>query len=246
MKVKHIIQDTLFFLFLLSLVAGALYLANEHRGAHKFGHGNSGIINTIPTDLFTLYSDKISFYNRHSLSTVKVLSDSGTGSGFYVDDHYVVTNSHVVHNQPAVRVINADGYQGALVIHNNPSHDVALLYVGGDSQKPLLFGDSDLLEVGQEVRAIGAPYGFELTYSIGMITGLKRVVPLAPFYGLIQVDANIAPGSSGSALLDTDGKIVGLNFAAMNGSASFGFAIPINMIRDEILQNIELHKNPVE
>jgi S1-C subfamily serine protease len=247
MKVKHIVQDVVFFAFLLALLAGAIYGAYTQKDLLKIDKlYESGISHVAPDNLLTVVRTNAEFYEKFKKSTVRILTESGSGSGFYVEGRYVVTNSHVVRGAKTIKLYNDRGYQGAIVIHDNPAHDLAVLYAGGLPQVPLQLGDSEKMRVGDEVRAIGSPLGLDSTYSIGMITGINRTIPLAPYHGLFQVDANIAPGSSGSALLNSKGEVIGLNFAAATGSASFGFSIPINSIKAEILQNIEIHKNPIK
>ena len=163
----------------------------------------------------------------------------GAGSGVVVDDQgHVLTNYHVVENARAIRVTLFDGksYE-ATAVGADPLNDVAVLKIEApaDALFPVEFGDSSRLRVGQRALAIGNPFGLERTLSVGVISSLNR--PLSKrrgaFQQLIQIDADINPGNSGGPLLDSRGRMIGMNtvIASSTGqSAGVGFAIPVNAI----------------
>jgi len=164
----------------------------------------------------------------------------GTGSGFVWDAKgYVVTNFHVVNGGDAFTVTFADhSTYEATRVGQDPKDDVAVLKIDpkGKALPTLRPGKSDDLQVGQKVFAIGNPFGLEQTLTTGIISGLNReIVSLAntPIRAVIQTDAAINPGNSGGPLLDSGGRVIGLNtqIASPSGaSAGIGFAIPIDMI----------------
>ena len=167
----------------------------------------------------------------------------GGGSGFIVSpDGYVLTCSHVVSDLEAdytVIVTPKEKYQ-AQVLARDPLVDIAVLKI--NSKKPLPYlelGDSNKIELGEQVLAIGNPLGeFEDTLSAGIISGLSRKIKAyggIPFKattlrGLIQTDAAINPGNSGGPLVNMEGKAIGINTAMVMGAENIGFAIPINSV----------------
>jgi S1-C subfamily serine protease len=171
------------------------------------------------------------------------------GSGFVVDrSGLVVTNKHVV-SSPAGSyvVIDSKGEKHSVSnIYRDPLNDIAILKVDNPPAggfKPIEFGDSDNLEVGQFAIAIGTALGeFRNTVTTGVISGLGRGLSAgSPFEGfverldnVIQTDAAINPGNSGGPLLNSAGQVIGVNTAVASGSQNIGFAIPINIIRDSI------------
>lgn len=168
------------------------------------------------------------------------------GSGFFVDlDGRVLTNHHVIENVRDVGVALADGsaYQADFV-GDDPAHDLALLKVEipRDQVHPLRLGDSSRLQVGQQVVAIGSPYGLRDSASSGIVSYLGRRVEVSGKLAIenaIQTDAALNPGNWGGPLLDTKGEVIGVNTRAMlgevgdheHGSVGVGFAIPANAAR---------------
>ncbi len=163
----------------------------------------------------------------------------GAGSGVVIDKQgHVLTNFHVVADARAIEVTLFDGnsYEAAAIGADQPN-DAAVLKIDApaDSLYPVALGDSSRLRVGQRALAIGNPFGLERTLSVGVISSLNR--PLSQrrgaFRQLIQIDADINPGNSGGPLLDSHGRMIGMNtvIASNTGqSAGVGFAIPINTI----------------
>jgi len=164
----------------------------------------------------------------------------GTGSGFLFDDRgHIVTNYHVVADADLVTV----AFEGvkcceAEIAGLGPSSDLAVLRVGRSNlPTPLELADSDKLQMGQFVVAIGNPFGLEQTLTFGVISALGRVIqsPDGRFIGeAIQTDAAINPGNSGGLLLDLDGKVIGVNsqiISPSRASAGIGFAVSSNTVR---------------
>ena len=172
----------------------------------------------------------------------------GTGSGFVWDDlGHVVTNAHVVEGASGAVVRLADGrsYDASLVGASR-QHDLAVLRigVGADRPDPLPIGTSETLEVGQTVFAIGNPFGLDWTLTKGIVSALDRELPAGAgmvISGLIQTDAAINPGNSGGPLLDSAGRLVGVNtaiFSPSGASAGIGFAVPVDTVNRVVPQLI--------
>jgi serine protease Do len=157
---------------------------------------------------------------------------TGQGSGFLVSaDGYVLTNGHVVQDASRIQVALNDGrtLPGRLV-GSDAHSDVALLKIEGEDFPFLQFGDSDALDVGQWVVAIGNPYGLQWTVTAGIVSAKGRTrVGINDYEDFIQTDAAINPGNSGGPLLDLQGKVIGINsaiYSRTGGSVGLGFAIP--------------------
>jgi Do/DeqQ family serine protease len=168
------------------------------------------------------------------------------GSGVIVDaaKGYVLTNSHVVENAEKITVTLLDTRSvEADVIGSDPGTDLAVLHVDAKDLKQIELGDSDRLRVGDFVVAIGNPFGFSHTVTSGIVSGLGRTnINPDAYENFIQTDASINPGNSGGALLDLEGRLVGINSAIISrggGNIGIGFAIPVNMARDIMSQLIE-------
>ena len=162
---------------------------------------------------------------------------SGLGSGFLMDDAgWVMTNHHVVDAAKKVVVQLPDGTElTATDVHSDPSSDVAVCRVAVDGPfVPSMLGDSDTLEIGDWVLAIGSPFKLEATVSAGIISAKNRTLARIRRGRLLQTDAAINPGNSGGPLVDLDGKVVAVNtaIATRNGGyQGIGFAIPINQAK---------------
>jgi Do/DeqQ family serine protease len=160
------------------------------------------------------------------------------GSGVIVDPSgLIVTNRHVIDGADEIHVVLADRREfRARVILSDQRADLAVLRIdaSGDRLPTLSLGDSDALEVGDLVLAIGDPFGVGQTVTMGIISGLARSIGTDDFGSFIQTDAAINPGNSGGPLVDLDGRIVGINtaiFSQSGGSVGIGFAVPANMVR---------------
>ena len=173
----------------------------------------------------------------------------GTGSGFIWDDHgHVVTNFHVIEGASRFKVTLADQtVRRAVVVGTAPDRDLAVLKVDGSAQdlQKIRIGSSDDLRVGQKVLAIGNPFGFDQTLTTGVISGLGREIKSRTgqrIEGVIQTDAAINPGNSGGPLLDSAGRLIGVNTAIYSPSGAFsgiGFAIPVDEVNRVVPQLIE-------
>lgn len=187
----------------------------------------------------------ISTVNVQGPVDVEAVARRSLGSGFILSpDGFVVTNNHVVQNARQIRVTLADGRQLlAAVVGRDPSTDVALLKLQGDEVRDLPFtflGDSDALEVGDWVLAIGNPFGLDHSVAHGMISAKERVLGIGVFDDFIQTDALINPGNSGGPLFNMRGEVVGVNTAIVSQGQGIGFAVPINMVKD-LLPNLRVN-----
>jgi serine protease DegQ len=156
----------------------------------------------------------------------------GLGSGVIVSpEGYLLTNHHVVDGADDIEIQLADGRQArASVVGSDPETDIALLRIELDRLPAIVFGDSERLQVGDTVLAIGNPFGVGQTVTAGIVSALGRNrLGLNTFENFIQTDAAINPGNSGGALVDAAGHLVGINtaiFSRSGGSLGIGFAIP--------------------
>jgi S1-C subfamily serine protease len=183
------------------------------------------------------------FWTRNVFSVPR-----GTGSGFVWDEHgHVVTNFHVIDGASEATVRLADGrdYRAALV-GASPAHDIAVLRIGVGFKRPppVPLGESAHLKVGQKVFAIGNPFGLDWTMTAGIISALDRTLPTEAGFAirnLIQTDAAINPGNSGGPLLDSSGRLIGINtaiYSPSGASAGIGFAVPVDTVNRVVPQVI--------
>jgi len=166
-----------------------------------------------------------------------VVEEGGSGSGSIIDKRgYVITNVHVINNATKIYISLSDGtqYEGQIV-GSDPESDIAILKFtppAGTVLKTIPFGDSRLLKVGQKVIAIGNPFGLERTMTTGIVSGLGRPIQNSNntiIRNMIQTDTAINPGNSGGPLLDTAGRMIGINtmiYSSSGNSAGVGFAVP--------------------
>jgi serine protease Do len=166
---------------------------------------------------------------------------SSLGSGFIISpDGYVVTNNHVVASGGDISVRLARGSEhAARVVGTDPPTDLALLKIDASSLAVLPLGDSDRLQVGEPVMAIGNPFGLDQTVTTGIVSAKERFIGSGPYDEFVQTDASINPGNSGGPLLDSRGAVVGINsaiFSQSGGSIGIGFAIPVNLAKTVLLQ----------
>ncbi len=168
------------------------------------------------------------------------IPQEGTGSGFVFDaEGHIVTNYHVVEGAEEIQVTLADETSvPAEVVGVDPQNDLAVLHIDvpPEALKPIPLGDAEGLRVGQRVIAIGNPFGrFERTLTTGVISALGRIIENNSFLGeVIQTDAAINPGNSGGPLLDSQGRLIGVNtaiFSPTGASAGIGFAIPVSTVK---------------
>lgn len=156
----------------------------------------------------------------------------GQGSGFVISENgAMVTNYHVVKSSHGVliQLMNEKSYQQASLIAGYPSNDLAILYIEGDKLfLPVILGDSDNVQIGEQILAIGNPYGFENTISDGLISGIREIAD----FKLLQITAPVSPGSSGGALFNMKGEVIGITSIGSQWNAqNLNFAIPINTLK---------------
>jgi len=174
------------------------------------------------------------------------------GSGVVLDAHQglIVTNNHVIDRSDEITVALADGHKvQAKLVGRDPETDVAVLKVKTDGLTAIVQGDSDQLQVGDFVLAIGNPFKIGQTVTAGIVSGLHRTnVGIEKYEDFIQTDAAIYPGNSGGALINYSGELVGINTAFIGAGQTnpgVGFAIPINMVRtivDRLLEYGEIRR----
>ncbi|HEV7905172.1 MAG TPA: trypsin-like peptidase domain-containing protein [Pyrinomonadaceae bacterium] len=173
---------------------------------------------------------------------------SGTGSGFVIDAQgHILTNYHVIEGAQKLSVSFGDKSYPATKVGEDPDTDLAVIKVNAprDALTIIPFGDSDNLVVGQKVLAIGNPFGFARTLTTGVISGLQRPIRARnnrQIEGAIQTDASINPGNSGGPLLDSSGRMIGINSQILSpagGSVGVGFAVPANIAKRIVPQLIK-------
>jgi len=158
------------------------------------------------------------------------------GSGFVVDKRgYILTNNHVVEkaDQITVKLSNHKEYK-AKVVGTDSETDVAVIKIDAPDLTALVLGDSDALNVGDWVIAVGSPFGLEQTVTQGIISAKGRIIGAGPYDNFLQTDAAINPGNSGGPLVDMNGNVIGVNSAIASNTGGYegvGFAIPINMAK---------------
>ncbi len=172
-------------------------------------------------------------------AVVGISRGGGSGSGVIVrGDGIIITNAHVVGNARTVEVTTADGRTlTGTVLGRDTQLDTAIVRVNATNLPAAPLGNSDRLEVGQLAIAIGNPLGLERTVTRGVVSAVNRDprgIGIAS--GLIQTDAAINPGNSGGPLLDSSGRVIGINTAILAGTTGLGFAIPINVATDVMQQ----------
>ena len=161
------------------------------------------------------------------------------GSGFIVDrDGFIVTNNHVVENADQIKVRLSDDREfDAKIIGRDNKTDLALIQIeGAKDLSPLKMGDSEKLEVGSWVLAVGSPFGLEQTVTAGIVSAKGRFIGAGPYDDFIQTDASINPGNSGGPLLNMNGEVIGINTAIVAQGQGIGFAIPVNLAQNIIAQ----------
>lgn len=174
-------------------------------------------------------------------AVVSVKRQGGSGSGVVIrQDGLVLTNAHVVGQTKQVTVKLASGKEyPAQVLGVDPAVDVAVLKVAADGLPVAPFADSDRLDVGQTAIAIGNPLGLEGTVTTGVVSATNRQRSPDDFVEFIQTDAAINPGNSGGPLLDSRGRVMGINTWIIGRATGLGFAVPINVARDVAKQVME-------
>lgn len=191
---------------------------------------------------FDLYDD---LYDRIDPEAPKKWKEQGLGTGVIVSqDGYIVTNYHVISDAEQIKVTLFDKTTvKGKVVGIDPKTDIAVIKVDVNGLNAISFDDSDELRVGEYVLAIGNPFGLSHTVTLGIVSAVGRAnVGIAEFEDFIQTDAAINPGNSGGPLVDTKGRLVGINTAIFSGSGGYqgiGFAVPSNMVKSLVEQIIK-------
>jgi len=234
--------------FLVSLLARPwiqdLYLRGQARPRVVEARGDLAADESATITIFDRISPSVVYITTSGqvldLLTRNVMEvPQGTGTGFLWDDRgHVITNYHVIEDAQAayVRLANQRSYEASLV-GVSPEHDIAVLRIANrGAAAPVPIGTSADLKVGQKVLAIGNPFGLDYTLTTGVISALNRTINSEEgraIENLIQTDAAINPGNSGGPLIDSAGRVIGMNTAILSAtghSAGIGFAVPVDTI----------------
>ena len=212
----------------------------EENGGGELGRGDSGKAAPRTTPKGN---------NRNRGTTPNRMPDrvqEGLGSGVVITaDGYILTNNHVVEGADDVKISIGESTKRheAKVVGRDAFTDIAVLKIEATDLTPATFGDSDQVQIGDVVLAIGNPFGVGQSVSRGIVSALGRGIGVGPIEDFIQTDAAINPGNSGGALLDVEGRVVGINTAIASGTGGFagvGFAIPINLARNVAEQLVNI------
>jgi len=194
------------------------------------------------------------FFNLPQNQQPEERETQATGSGVIVDaaKGYVLTNGHVAEHATRIEVTTKDNrHFKAKLLGRDPDTDIAVLQISDGNLTSVPIGDSDHLQVGDFVLAIGNPFGLGQTVTSGIISALGRSPGIEGYEDFIQTDASINPGNSGGPLVDLQGRVVGINTAILapsGGNIGIGFAVPINMARqvmDQLVQYGEIKRGRI-
>ena len=258
------------------------FYKEEIDSAAAFTNGGStdsnSVTNVVLTDSQVTYTQdelqNIDVYERCNEAVVNINTqvmavnwflepvpqNGGSGSGSIIDARgYVVTNVHVIENAYKIYISLSDGtqYEGK-VVGTDSASDIAVIKFdppAGMELKTIPFGNSSQLKVGQKVLAIGNPFGFERTLTSGIVSGLGRPIRNSAntiIRDMIQTDTAINPGNSGGPLLDTQGRMIGINtmiYSTSGSSAGIGFAVPINTAKrvvSDLIQYGKVHRGTID
>ena len=209
-------------------------------------------------EIYELYKDSVVFVSTERTVRTQPALDpffgmqippqtrrqSGLGTGFLVStDGYICTNHHVVDKMDRIVVKVGDKTYKASVIGSDRLTDIALLKIDGKGFKPVYFGDSDKIMVGDWAIAIGNPFGLDRTFTVGVVSATVRQDEIGN--AQIQTDASINPGNSGGPLINLDGEVIAVNrmiYSQSGGNMGIGFAIPINTTKHVLEQLREFKK----
>jgi S1-C subfamily serine protease len=194
----------------------------------------------------TFSSIVINSVNRIKNAVVKIdilkplnnkLSPAGSGSGFiFSSDGFIFTNSHVVKGAAKIVVTLIDGTEEeAFLVGDDPDTDIAVIKIYASGYTTARLGDSENLQIGQLVIAIGNPYGYQHTVTTGVVSALGRTLRTSSgrlVDNVIQSDAALNPGNSGGPMVDVGGEVIGVNTAIIRGAQGLSFAVGINTAKD--------------
>ncbi len=221
--------------------AGLSFVEASQNSINSVVHVTTKVVQTsFQRDLFQEF-----FYGPGAGGREYKQYGSGSGSGVIVSaDGYIVTNNHVIENAAEIEVILNDNTKySAKLIGADPSTDIAVLKIDGSDFQPIILGNSDDLQIGEWVLAVGNPFNLTSTVTAGIVSAKARNINLlaertdgtvVPIESFIQTDAAVNPGNSGGALVNTRGELVGINtaIASQTGSyAGYSFAVPVNLVQ---------------
>ena len=260
-------QNRLIFIILICLIIAAAF-TYFNQFADRGRRIDSQPREILPRgDLADFEKSTITIFNSAAPSVVYIFTENaesgffgrreiqqGAGSGFLWDRHgHVVTNFHVIQGSQSIQVrLDSGEAIRATYVGGSPDHDLAIIRLRSMPQsiRPIPVGTSADLAVGQAVFAIGNPFGLARTLTTGVISALDRRLPTAAgreVMGVIQTDAAINPGNSGGPLIDSAGRLIGVNTAIISGSGSsagIGFAVPVDVVNQVVPKLITNGKVP--
>ena len=219
--------------------------------------GNLGADERVNMEVFEQASPSVTYitnkrFRRDYFSLNVTEIPQGTGSGFLWDSKgHIVTNFHVIYEADEIEVKLMDGKRyDATVVGADPDHDLAVLQINPTNLNisPLMIGNSSDLRVGQKVLAIGNPFGLDSTLTTGIISALDRTIQSMTkryIHDVVQTDAAINPGNSGGPLLDSFGRLIGVNTAIISPSGTYsgvGFAVPVDTVNRIVTKLIKYGK----
>jgi S1-C subfamily serine protease len=232
-----------------ALAAGGVFLATDRSSTTIVRSSTRGApVVSRPSTSITGDSDVAAILAQAEPAVVAITvgqgpgtGEGGAGTGFVItSDGFIVTNNHVVEGETKIEVAFTSGEtMSARIVGHDPSVDLAVLKVAGNNLPALALGDSEAVQVGDDVVAIGNALALEggLSVTRGIISGTNRTVPTdsgAVLVGMLQTDAAINPGNSGGPLVDAQARVIGVNTAIVPGGQNIGFAIPISRAKPVI------------
>ena len=218
----------------------------------SYSSGRGGSSSLLDDPFFKqFFGDSIPKSNSGDNSSSGEMEQTGMGTGFFFDETgYILTNQHVIGDADEIRVV-VEGHDKPLVaelLGSSYELDLAVLKVTGDEPFPTLaLGSSEDIKIGDWVVAIGNPYGFDHTLTVGVLSAKERPIDISDTEGtrnyenLLQTDASINPGNSGGPLLNLNGEVIGINTAVSSTAQGIGFAIPTSTI-NEVLDSLKNNK----